>query len=86
MTLHSHVQEKAQAEIDRVIGTDRLPTFEDRPSMPYVEAMYKEVMRWRPIAPLGVPHYTTSDDMYKGFYIPKGGLGPFLKCCVLTVF
>ena len=86
MALYSHVQEKAQVEIDRVLGSDRLPTFEDRPSMPYVEAVYREVMRWRPIVPLGFPRYSTSDDIYKGFYIPKGGLGPFVKCCVLKLF
>ena len=80
MTLHREVQEKAQAEIDRVIGSDRLPTFEDRRSLPYVEAVYREVLRWRPVAPLGFPHCTTADDVYNGFYIPKGGLGRSLWC------
>ncbi|KAF8895094.1 cytochrome P450 [Infundibulicybe gibba] len=47
---------KAQNEIDAVVGNDRLPGSEDRPSLPYVEAIYREVMRWRPVLPLGVPH------------------------------
>jgi hypothetical protein len=80
MTLHPDAQAKAQAEIDRVIGSDRLPTFEDRRSLPYVEAVFREVLRWRPITPLGLAHYTTADDVYKGFYIPKGGPGPFIRC------
>lgn len=72
MALHPLVQQKAQEEIDRVIGTDRLPGQEDRTSLPYIEAVYREVLRWRPVTPLGVPHSTTADDIYKGYFIPKG--------------
>ena len=53
MVLHPEVQVKAQAEIDNVIGRDRLPTFEDRPNLPYVDALVKEVLRWGPVAPMG---------------------------------
>jgi cytochrome P450 len=53
MTLYPDVQAKAQAEIDTVIGTDRLPTSEDRPNLPYVDALVKEVLRWQPVTPLG---------------------------------
>ncbi|KAJ3505894.1 hypothetical protein NLJ89_g7173 [Agrocybe chaxingu] len=70
---HPAVQKKAQEEIDRVIGTQfRLPTFGDRASLPYVEAIYREVMRYNPPGHLGVPHKTTEDDVYKGYFIPKG--------------
>ncbi|KAF7357560.1 O-methylsterigmatocystin oxidoreductase [Mycena sanguinolenta] len=72
MALYPEIQKKAQTEIDTVIGTDRLPEFEDRPSLPYVEALYREVMRWKPIAPLGVAHASTEDDIYNGYFIPKG--------------
>ncbi|KAF8997615.1 cytochrome P450 [Cyathus striatus] len=64
-------QQKAQKEIDEVIG-GRLPEYEDRESLPYVEAIYREVMRWHPVAPLGIPRSTTEDDVYNGYYIPKG--------------
>jgi len=47
------VQRKAQEEIDRVIGTDRLPTFADRGSLPYLEAVYLETLRWTVPVPLG---------------------------------
>ena len=65
-------QEKAQAEIDRVVGQERLPDYNDRESLPYIEAMYREILRWRPPGPLGVPHYAASDDVYHGYFIPKG--------------
>lgn len=74
MALHPEVQYKAQEEIDRVVGSDRLPVFEDRRALPYVEAIYREVMRWQPVLPLGVSHATTEDDMYNGYFIPKGEL------------
>ena len=55
MMMHPEVQRKAQAEIDRVIGGDRFPTFDDQASLPYVEAVVKEVLRWNPVTPLGKP-------------------------------
>ncbi|KAJ6477370.1 cytochrome P450, partial [Mycena vitilis] len=72
MAVHPHVQKKAQREIDAAIGTHRLPEFADRPSLPFVEALYREVMRWRPVLPLGVAHATSEDDVYDGYFIPKG--------------
>ncbi|KAI6122286.1 cytochrome P450 [Pisolithus croceorrhizus] len=72
MVLHPDVQRKAQGEIDRVVGTDRLPDFSDRPNLPYVEAVLSEATRWIPVSALGFPHTTTADDTYNGMYIPKG--------------
>jgi len=72
MVLNPDVQRKAQEEIDRVVGTHRLPGYEDRPFLPYIEALYREVMRWRPPFPLSIPHATIKDDIYKGYFIPKG--------------
>ncbi|KAF8625969.1 hypothetical protein AX17_006694 [Amanita inopinata Kibby_2008] len=74
MALHPDVQRKAQEEIDQVVGTNRLPTFEDRESMPYVEAICRELLRWRPVAPLAFPHTSVKDDVYKGYYFPQGTL------------
>lgn len=67
-----HVQRKAQEEIDRVVGTDRLPSFEDRDKLPYIDALIKEALRWWPIAPMGFPHTATEDIEYNGLHIPKG--------------
>ncbi|KAJ4486287.1 cytochrome P450 2 Le.CYP2 [Lentinula aciculospora] len=72
MCLHPNIQLKGQEEINRVIGQDRLPTFEDRRYLPYVEAIYREVMRLYPPVPLGFPHISMEDDFYRGHFIPKG--------------
>ncbi|KAK3903491.1 cytochrome P450 [Staphylotrichum tortipilum] len=64
---------RAQAELDRVVGSDRLPTFDDLASLDYVRSIVSETLRWRPVAVLGgTPHATTADDVYKGMFIPKG--------------
>jgi cytochrome P450 len=72
MALNPEVVRKAQNEIDTVVGLDCLPGFEHRSALPYCEAVVREVLRWRPIVPLGVPHATTQDDIYEGCFIPKG--------------
>ncbi|KAG2354666.1 cytochrome P450 [Suillus spraguei] len=72
MVLHPEVQAKAHAEINRVVGRDRLPGFDDRPALPYVEAIFRETFRWWPVFPLAVANTTTTSDIYKGYFIPKG--------------
>jgi cytochrome P450 len=53
MALYPDVQQKAQAEIDAVVGPNRLPAHDDRESLPYINAMVKETMRWQLVTPLG---------------------------------
>jgi len=72
MMMNPEVQRKAQAEIDMVIGNDRFPTMADQASLPYVEAVAKELLRWNPVAPLSIPHVATEDGSYEGYFIPKG--------------
>ncbi|CAL1709840.1 unnamed protein product [Somion occarium] len=48
--------------------------FADRPSLPYVQALILEILRWQPVAPLSMPHSTSSSDTYRGYYIPKGAI------------
>lgn len=74
MTLHPEVQHQAHNEIDRVIGSDRLPNLADRGSLPYIEAIFKEAFRWHTLVPLGIPHVTTADDICEGYMIPKGAI------------
>jgi cytochrome P450 len=69
---YPETQAHAQAELDAVVGRARLPTFADYPHLPYVRAMVKEVLRWRPVGPMGIPHVPTEDDWYEGTFIPKG--------------
>lgn len=64
---------KAQEELDRVIGPDRSPHWDDSPNLPYINAFVKEVLRWRSVAIIGgQPHSPTQDDTYNGWLIPKG--------------
>ena len=62
MVLHPEVQAKAQAEIDQVVGKDRLPDFDDKPALPYLEAIMRETLRWYPVVPLGLYSVSLSID------------------------
>lgn len=72
MSLHPEVVQKAHAELDEVVGPDRLPDFSDRGSLVYVSAIIKEILRWNNSTPLGLPHCTTEDDELHGYFIPAG--------------
>ncbi|KAJ7098285.1 cytochrome P450 [Mycena epipterygia] len=83
MALNPEVQERAQSEIDALLTPSdydqssiptRLPTFEDRDKLPYISAIVKEVWRWNPSVPLGLPHVVTQDDQYRGYTIEKGSI------------
>lgn len=74
MMLYPDVQKKAQEEIDRVTGGERLPEMKDREQLPYVEAILKEVLRWNPVAPMGLPHAASEDGVFRGYFIPKGSI------------
>ncbi|KAG6864492.1 hypothetical protein C0991_009110 [Blastosporella zonata] len=66
----------AQRELDNVVGSDRFPSFKDRPFLPYIEAIVRETLRWRPAARFGIPHQSTASHTieYQGreYFIPKG--------------
>ncbi|KAF8608239.1 cytochrome P450 [Ceratobasidium sp. AG-I] len=72
LTAFPDVLKKAQAEIDSVVGVDRAPGPDDFPRLPYVQAVIKEVLRWRPVAPLAIPHGTVQEETYRGYRIPAG--------------
>jgi len=72
MVAYPDVQKRAQAELDAVVGRTRIPTFSDLHHLPYIRAMVKEMLRWRPVDPVGLPHLSTEDDWYNGMFIPKG--------------
>ncbi|KAF8577987.1 cytochrome P450 [Ramaria rubella] len=72
MVLHPDIQGKAQAEVDSIVGGNRLPTIADKDSLPYLRCVLSEVLRWQPVTALGVPHAAKQDDFYEGYLIPKG--------------
>ena len=63
---------KAQEELDRIVGTHRMPTLEDRRSMPYVEAIYREVLRLHPPLPLGKFYRKGHEILQSGLNKPAG--------------
>uniref|UniRef100_A0A8C0RAC4 Cytochrome P450 2J2 n=1 Tax=Canis lupus familiaris TaxID=9615 RepID=A0A8C0RAC4_CANLF len=72
LALNPEIQEKVQAEIDRVIGQSQLPGLAVRESMPYTNAFIHEVQRMGNIVPLNVPREVTGDTTLAGYYLPKG--------------
>ena len=70
--MYPDVQKKAQAELDAFIGQGRFPEFEDRDSLPYLNAVVTELTRWHNATPVGLPHCVAADDEYNGLTIPAG--------------
>ncbi|KAG2125496.1 cytochrome P450 [Suillus clintonianus] len=71
MALYPDIQTKIRMELDRVVGHGQLPTLDDRSRLPYVNAAIKETLRWDPVVPLCLPHYTSKKDVYQGFHVPE---------------
>ena len=57
MVRYPEIQKKAQKEIESIVGSSRLPSFADRPYLPYMTALAKEVIRWHSVAPQGTLHH-----------------------------
>ncbi|KAI5843189.1 cytochrome P450 [Tricharina praecox] len=65
---------KGQDELDRVVGSDRLPTWDDEQNLPYIRAMVKEILRWRPVNKFGMNHALSEDDWWNGYFLPKNSV------------
>jgi len=63
---------KAQEELDRVVGSERLPQLSDQDDLPYIAALIKELLRWSCLDPIAVPKCAVEDIVYKGYLIPAG--------------
>jgi len=74
MTIFPEVFMNARAEVDAVIGRERLPTSADRPRLPYLNALHLELLRWSPVGPVNFPHELIEDDYYDGYFIPAGSI------------
>ncbi|KAJ7281062.1 cytochrome P450 [Mycena rebaudengoi] len=74
MLANPEAQRKAQAEIDAVTGGKYLPDFDDEANMPYVSALVKEVLRWKNVTPIAVPHFLATEDEYRGYRLPAGSI------------
>ncbi|SJL08657.1 related to O-methylsterigmatocystin oxidoreductase [Armillaria ostoyae] len=72
MILYPEVQKKGKAAVDEATGSGRLPEFNDYKSMPYLQAIVNEVLRWAPVVPLAISHRCSEDNKYRGYDIPAG--------------
>lgn len=70
-TRYPEVQARVQAELDQVVGRDRLPCLDDQPNLPYVMAFLYEAMRFSSFVPITIPHATTVNTSVLGYHIPK---------------
>jgi cytochrome P450 len=62
MAMYTDIQKKAQAEIDAVIGCNRLPDLDDLDYLPFIETVVKETLRWQPAIPMGMSPTNTGHE------------------------
>ncbi|CAJ2501106.1 Uu.00g039590.m01.CDS01 [Anthostomella pinea] len=60
--------------LDEVVGRGRLPEFNDRGQLAYIDAIVSETLRWRSVVKGGVPHFTKEADSYMGYHIPANSI------------
>lgn len=68
------VQQKLHQELVQFANNDtkKKLTSSDVKHLPYLNAVWKELTRMMPTAPVLIPHYTIEDDELDGYFIPKG--------------
>ncbi|KIM24700.1 hypothetical protein M408DRAFT_331669 [Serendipita vermifera MAFF 305830] len=74
MAMHPECQKLVHKELDELVGKGVVPSFAEIQQLPYLNAVWKEGLRLRPPVPLGIPHVASEEDVWNGFYIPKGCL------------
>ncbi|CCA71466.1 hypothetical protein PIIN_05404 [Serendipita indica DSM 11827] len=72
VALYPEWQRKIHDEMDRELGRGHVPTAEDIGKLNIFNAVMKETLRWLATVPLGVPHVSAKEDIFNGYYIPKG--------------
>lgn len=68
---HLEIQTRLQREIDDVVPGNRFPFLDDKPHLPYAQAVILELMRRRTVVPIISPHTTSKDTEVLGYFIPK---------------
>ncbi|KAJ8029292.1 Cytochrome P450 2J6 [Holothuria leucospilota] len=68
------VEKKVRAQLNEVVGRNRMPRYSDRPKLPLVEAIISESLRLGTMSALSLPHVAATDSELRGYDIPKGTL------------
>ena len=71
---HPRVTRKIQAEIDKIVGSERLPSYRDKEDMHYTMATIYEVLRYATPVAMNIPHRASTDHIFEGFFIPKDSI------------
>ncbi len=68
------IMQRARDELERVCGphAHRLPGLDDLPNLPYMCAVVKEVLRWRPTVPIVPQRVSVEDFEFEGYKFPAG--------------
>ncbi|NXC39806.1 CP2U1 protein, partial [Penelope pileata] len=74
MSLYPEVQEKVHAEIEAVLGRDKVPSLTHKAQMPFTEATIMEVQRMTAVVPLSIPRMASETSVLQGYTIPKGSV------------
>ncbi|KAJ3802320.1 cytochrome P450 [Lentinula aff. detonsa] len=74
MLMNPEIQRKAHEQLEQVLGPGDLPSFADELALPYITAIAQEALRHNPVTPLAFPHALTQDDIYEGYFLPKGSI------------
>ncbi|KAI7740856.1 hypothetical protein M8C21_020162 [Ambrosia artemisiifolia] len=69
---HPQVLRKAQNEIDRKVGKDRLVRESDMVDLPYLRGIINETFRLHPAVPVLPPHESSQDCIIEGYNVPCG--------------
>jgi cytochrome P450 len=85
MTRYPDIKEKLRAEMDCVVGQDRLPTFADRNNLPYLDAVIAEVFRCSPVVPL-LYRMSEAEDVHNGYLVSKHSIVLLNSWCVLRLW
>uniref|UniRef100_A0A3B4U9M0 Cytochrome P450 2K1-like n=1 Tax=Seriola dumerili TaxID=41447 RepID=A0A3B4U9M0_SERDU len=71
MAKYPHIQDQVQDELSRVLGSRQVQV-EDRKNMPYTDAVIHETQRLANIVPMSIPHKTSRDVTFQGYFIKEG--------------
>ncbi len=68
---HPEIQNKAFSDIEEAVGS-RQVEIQDKPNLPYLEAIILETARYTSFFPVLLPHYCSRDSEIDGYLIPGG--------------